>query len=134
MYLLLMGLSAIVWFAYLLIVIPLVSFVPALAARTNFQTAPRGAFAVYIPFFVLLAAFVGFTLAMIIRNGIEVRSGYTTLPSGARRYNLVDRHTGEIIRPAGVKPLSFSISLNLKAERARAARAAASGDWESAEV
>jgi hypothetical protein len=57
------------------------------------------------------------------RNDREVVHGYVTLPVSDFTVPLVDSRTGEIIRPAGVRPSGRLLSISLKKERIAAADA-----------
>ena len=47
---------------------------------------------------------VAFSILGLRRLGAERRSGYTTMPSPWLKVDLVDRHTGAVIRPADIPP------------------------------
>lgn len=110
--------------------------VSSIGLHVGFDTHPPIAGIIYGLFVVGFVVFLVSPLVQDVRDGLENKAGYTTLPYGRRPYALVDRHTGAVIRPAGIAPLGKRVhALSLKAERQRAAsRAEVEGPGEAVQL
>lgn len=128
------GVSALVWFR--VFAGSFVYFLATMVFTAVVSLGPWGSHFTYpghpvaatwtmVTMFTGIVLLVVMTFPMAVRAGAERMRGYTTLPFSNQQYDLADRKSGEIIRPAGQAPLRTGITFSLKAERARAAGAAA---------